>query len=285
MKLHARKVRRTVGAFAVTAAAASLVLTGCGKNTGSGSAAAGATSGTATSGSTASGSTASGSAASGSTASATTSASQASTVTSTGSVPFPSTVGDTWDYSNSNGTSSQNKIMSSTTVAAGQQIAMAIAFKDNGATSHETWDYIVEPNGQIALPTSQFTSSMSSAGASVKIISGGIFWPSAAQLASGQPVHTTLVMSIDIEGKTQKITEHITSTGGGTQTVTVPAGTYTTSVINVDESADIMGYSTTIDDKSWLANGIGPVQSELITVDGGKTVISNKEVLTSFVKG
>ena len=42
MKLHARKVRRTAGAFAVTAAAAGLVLTGCGKSTGSGSAAPGA---------------------------------------------------------------------------------------------------------------------------------------------------------------------------------------------------------------------------------------------------
>jgi hypothetical protein len=277
MKLHARKVRRTAGAFAVTAAA-SLVLTGCGKNTGS--AAAGATSGTATSGSSTSSSPASGS-----TASATTSASQASTVTSTGSVPFPSTVGDTWDYSNSNGTSSQNKIMSSTTVAAGQQIAMAIAFKDNGATSHETWDYIVEPNGQIALPTSQFTSSFASTGATVKIDSGGIFWPSAAQLASRQPIHSTLVMSIKVSGVTEKITEHVTSQGEGTQTVTVPAGTYSASVINVTETATFMGYKTTIEDKSWMATGVGPVQSELIDVTAGKTSIDNKETLTSFVKG
>jgi hypothetical protein len=278
MKLHARKVRRTAGAFAVTAAAASLVLTGCGKNTGS--AAAGATSGTATSGSSTSSSPASGS-----TASATTSASQASTVTSTGSVPFPSTVGDTWDYSNSNGTSSQNKILSSTAVAAGQQVAMAIAFKDNGATSHETWDYIVEPNGQIALPTSQFTSSFASSGATVKINSGGIFWPSAAQLASGQPIHSTLVMTIKVSGTTEKITEHVTSQGQGTQTVTVPAGTYNASVINVTEVASFMGYKTTIEDKSWMATGVGPVQSELIDVTGGKTSIDNKEELTSFVKG
>jgi hypothetical protein len=279
MKLHAQKVRRTAGAFAVTAAAATLVLTGCGKNPGSGSAAAGATTGTATSGSTASGS-----AASGSTASATSSASQA-TVTSTGSVPFPSTVGDTWDYSNSNGTSSQNKIVSSTAVAAGQQIAMAIAFKDNGATSHDTWDYIVEPNGQIALPTSQFTSSFASTGAAVKIVSGGIFWPSAAQLASRQPIHSTLVMTIKVSGTTEKIIEHVTSQGEGTQTVTVPAGTYSASVINVTEAASFMGYKTTIEDKSWMANGVGPVQSELIDVTGGTTSIDNKEELTSFVKG
>jgi hypothetical protein len=276
MKLHARKVRRTAGAFAVTAAAAGLVLTGCGKTTGS--AAAGATSGTATSGSAATGS-----AASGSTPSATTSASQSSVVVSSGSLPFPTTVGDTWKYSNSNGTTSENKIASATQVAAGQQIAMATTFYDNGTTTHSTYDYIVQPNGQISLPTSQFAPS--TPGFSMKIVSGGIFWPSAGQLASGQPVHTTMVMELTISGKAEKFTEHITSQGQGTQTVTVPAGTYSASVVSVTESADIMGYNTTIDDKTWLATGIGPVQSELISIDGGKTDISNKEELTSFVKG
>jgi hypothetical protein len=280
MKLHARKVRRTAGAFAVTAAAAGLVLTGCGTSTGSGSAAAGSTPVAATSGATTSGATTSGT---GSTASATGAASQASTVVSTGSLPFPTTVGDTWTYSNSNGSTSENKIASNTQVADGQQVTMATTFTDNGTATHASYEYILQPNGQIALPTSQFAPS--TAGLTMKIVSGGIFWPSAAQLASGQPVHTTLVMELTIEGKTQKITEHITSQGQGTQTVRVPAGTYSASVVNVEEAATVDGYNTTIDDKTWLATGVGPVQSELISVDGGKTDITSKEELTSFVKG
>jgi hypothetical protein len=279
MKLHARKVRRTAGAFAVTAAAAGLILTGCGKSTGSGSAAAGSTQVTATSGATTSGTGSTVSA----TASASGSASQASTVVSTGSLPFPTTVGDSWTYSNSNDSTSENKIASNTQVAAGQQVTMATTFKDNGTATHASYEYIVQPNGQIALPTSQFAPS--TAGLTMKIVSGGIFWPSAAQLASGQPVHTTLVMELTIEGKTQKITEHITSQGQGTQTVTVPAGTYSASVVNVEEAATFDGHNTTIDDKTWLATGVGPVQSELISVDGGKTDITSKEELTSFVKG
>ena len=279
MKLHAQNVRRTAGALAVGAAAAGLVLTGCGKTTGS--AAAGATTGAATSAATTSGggSTASASAA------ATGSASQSSVVVSSGALPFPTTVGDTWDYSNSNGTTSENKITSATQVAAGLQVAMAVAFKDNGTTSHTTYDYIVQPNGQISLPTDEFTSAMSSSGVSVKILSGGVYWPTAAALSSGQPVHSTLVMEFTMSGTTEKITENITSTGMGTQTVTVPAGTYTATVVNVAESADFDGYNTTIDDKTWLAAGIGPVQSELLSVDGGKTDLTNKQVLTSFVKG
>jgi hypothetical protein len=223
MKLHARKVRRTAGAFAVTAAAASLVLTGCGKT--SGSAAAGATTGAATSAATTAGG--------GSTASAaaTGSASQSSVVVGSGALPFPTTVGDTWSYDNSNGTTSENKIASATQVAAGQQVTMATTFKDNGTTTHDSYEYIVEPNGQIALPTSQFAPS--TAGVTFKIISGGIYWPSAAQLASGQPVHTTLTMEFTIAGKTQKITEHITSQGQGTQSVTVVAGTHNASFMEV----------------------------------------------------
>jgi hypothetical protein len=277
MKIHAQNVRRTAGAFAVAAAAAGLVLTGCGKTSGSGAAAAGATTGAATSAATTSGG--------GSTASAaaTGSASQSSVVVSSGALPFPTTVGDSWTYNNTNGTTSENKIASATQVAAGQQVTMDTTFKDNGTTTHDSYEYIIEPNGQIALPTSQFAPS--SSGVTFKVLSGGIFWPSAAQLASGQPVHTTLTMEFTVAGKTQTITEHITSQGQGTQSVTVPAGTYSASVVNVQESATIEGYNTTLDDKTWLASGVGPVQSELIDIDGGKTSITNKEELTSFVKG
>jgi len=276
MKLHAQNARRTAAAFAASAAAAGLVLSGCGKTTPSASA--GATSAAATS----AGAT-SGAASASSSAAATSSASQSSVTVSSGSLPFPTTVGDTWKYSNSNGTSSENRIAANAQVAGGQQVTMAIAFTDNGTTTHATYDYIVEPNGQISLPTSQFAPA--DAGVTIKIVSGGIYWPSAAQLASGQPVHTTLTMEFTVAGKTQTITEHITSQGEGTQSVTVPAGTYRASVVNVQEAADIDGYNTTIDNKTWLATGVGPVQSELISIDGGKTDVTNKQELTSFVKG
>ena len=277
MKIHAQNVRRSAGAFAVAAAAAGLVLTGCGKTSGSGAAAAGATTGAATSAATTSGG--------GSTASAaaTGSASQSSVVVAAGALPFPDTAGDTWKYNNTNGTTSENKIGAVTPVSAGQQVTMDTTFVDNGTSTHASYEYIVEPNGEIALPTSQFAPSES--GVTMKVLSGGIYWPSAAQLASGQPVHTTLSMEITVAGKTQTITEHITSQGQGTQSVTVPAGTYSASVVNVQEAATIDGYNTTLDDKTWFASGVGPVQSELIDIAGGKTSIDSKEELVSFVKG
>jgi hypothetical protein len=277
MKLHGQNVRRTAGAFAVGAAAAGLVLSGCGKTTPSASA--GATTGAATTGAATSGGGSSATAS----AAATSSASQSSVVMGSGALPFPTTVGDSWKYNNSNGTTSQNKIAAATQVSAGQRVTMDTTFTDNGTSTHESYEYIVEPNGEISLPTSQFAPS--SAGVTFKVISGGIFWPSAAQLASGQPVHTTMTMEFTVAGKTQTITEHIISQGQGTQTVTVPAGTYSASVVSVQESADVEGYNTTLDNKTWFATGVGPVQSELIDVSGGKTSIDNKEELTSFTKG
>jgi hypothetical protein len=267
MKLHAQDARRPAGALAVVATAAGLVITGCGASSGSGTTAA----------TTASGASPASSGAS--------SASSAPVVVSAGSLPFPTTVGDTWAYSNSNGSTSVNKIASSTPVSAGQQVTMAITIATNGAASHASYDYIVQPNGQISLPVNEFTSTGSASGVSIKVLSGGIFWPSAAQLANNQSVASTLEMEFTIAGKTDKVAEHITSTGEGTQSVTVPAGTYRASVVSTVESMVFEGYNTTIDDKTWLAAGVGPVQSELIDVDGKTLEISNKQELTSFVKG
>jgi hypothetical protein len=51
------------------------------------------------------------------------------------------------------------------------------------------------------------------------------------------------------------------------------------------EKESFEGTTIDIDVKTWLATGIGPVQSELVDIDGNTKTISNKEELTSFVKG
>lgn len=204
---------------------------------------------------------------------------------SSGSLPFPSTAGDTWFYSNTNGSTSENKVKSVTQVSSGQKVLMETTFKDNGTTSHSDYSYILQPNGEITLPLSQFTSAGSSAGFSFKLISGGMYWPSAVQLASGKSYHSTMTLEYTIAGKTMKSTTHITATGGGTQSVTVPAGTYNATVVNMLESENLMGTTISTEVKTWLATGVGPVQSELVNVDGTTKSITNKEELTSFVKG
>ena len=43
--------------------------------------------------------------------------------------------------------------------------------------------------------------------------------------------------------------------------------------------------SVSTDIKTWLASSVGPVQTEIISVDGTTQGVTNKEELTSFVKG
>jgi hypothetical protein len=265
MTLHARDSRRTAIAITALTAAGGLILTGCGASSGS-SAAATQSSGT-TSG----------------TSSATSSTGSTSTTVSSASLPFPTTPGDTWIYSNTNGTTSENKIVSVTQVSSGRQILMDNTFKDNGATTSSRYSYIVEPNGEITLPFNEFDSTQS--GVSVKLISGGLYWPSAADLASGQAHHSTLTIAFTIAGKTEQVATHITATGGGTQSVTVPAGTYSATVVNMLESEKFDGINVSTDIKTWLASGVGPVQNEIVSVDGSTQNITSKEELTSFVKG
>ena len=209
MKLHAQDVRRTAGALAVAAAAAGLVLTGCGKSQRSRVDRRRPTSGAATS----------------------RHERRAASPPPArlpppapprrprrrprASVPFPTTVGDSWTYTNSNGTTTQNKITSATQVAAGQQVAMDVALQ--GQRHDNPRDLGLHRRSRTG--RSRFRPASSppplQSGVTFKVVSGGIYWPSAAQLASGQPVHTTLTMQITVAGKTQTITEHITSTGRG----------------------------------------------------------------------
>jgi hypothetical protein len=267
MTLHSENSRRTAIAITVLTAAGGLILTGCGASSGS-SAAATQSSGTARSSGT---------------SSATSSTGSTSTTVSSASLPFPTTPGDAWIYSNTNGTTSENKIVSVTQVSSGQQVLMDDTFKDNGTTTNSSYSYIVEPNGDITLPFNEFDSSES--GVSVKLVSGGLYWPSAAELATGQAHHSTLTIQFTVAGKTETVATHITATGGGTQSVTVPAGTYSATVVNMLESEKFDGINVSTDIKTWLASGVGPVQSEIVSVDGSTQNITSKEELTSFVKG
>jgi hypothetical protein len=269
MELHAPDVHRPATALAILATAAGMVLTGCGPSSGSSAASTQSTAGPQSSGAS----------------SAKSSTGSTSTVVTAASLPFPTATGDTWIYKNTNGTTSENKIASVTQVSSGQQVLMDTAFTDGGTTTRSHYAYVVQPNGQITLPFSQFGSSGSSGGFSVKLISGSLFWPSAAQLASGQPYHSTLTLAYTIAGKKEQVTMHTTATGDGTQSVTVPAGTYSATVVNMLESEKFDGLNISTDVKTWLASGIGPVQSELVNVDGTTQNVTNKEELTSFVRG
>jgi hypothetical protein len=269
MKRSSLPRTRALPLLAAAAAATGLALAGCGGGSTAGSAGTG------------SGGSASQPAASSGAGSAS-SAASASTV-STPAI-FPVAVGDTWVYQEqltaTKGTVT-NQVASVSPGASGERVIMKshtdLADLPHTATSAI---FIIHPDGSISVPLTQVATT------GVTIKSGSIIWPSAAQLASGQPNTSTLLVTIAEAGRTMTVRAHIVVRGAGTQTVHVPAGTYQATVINETMTEKVMGFHVTLDVRTWLASGVGPVKSEVLTKAGSlSNGITSEQVLKSFTKG
>jgi hypothetical protein len=258
---------RPAGALAAVAIAAGLVLAGCGGS--SGPSASSGSSGTSSSPAT---STSSGSSGSGSSTS----------VVSTATVPFPVGVGDTWTYKTTYG-KTINKMTAVRAVSGGQQVTMSSAITSLGNTSNVAAYYVIHSDGSISLPFSQFDTN--SSGTTVKLISGSIFWPPAAELASGTPYHDTLRIEFIESGVKQKVDAHVTVQGAGTQTVTVPAGTYNATVVNMTMAETVHGFAVSDEVRTWLATGVGPVKTEVILDEAGVNHVAAENQLVSYKAG
>jgi hypothetical protein len=262
MSRNAVSPRGLAGAAAVVAITAGLALAGCGGSSSSGAAA-----------NNAGGSPA---------ASHSPSSSGSTTAATTATVPFPVGVGDVWRYKTTDGRT-VNRIIAVTPASGGQQVTMRSAITTMGSTSHTSAYYVVHSDGSISLPFSQFDTN--SSGASVQLISGNVFWPPAEELSSGKAYHDVLKIAFSDDGMKQTVTAHVTVRGGGTQSVTVPAGTYTADVVNMTMSETIEGISVGSVVRTWLAPGVGPVKDEVIIHEGGKEDIAAENQLVSFKAG
>ena len=149
-----------------------------------------------------------------------------------------------------------------------------------GTTTTHSSTYVFGSDGSITYPLSQFESSgVSLSGSS------GVFWPPAAVIDSGKPSTSQLKISISESGQKFSTTAHITVQGAGTQSVTVPAGTYDATVVNMTEAVSVEGVTVTIVVRTWLAPGVGPVKDEVISNEAGTDHVTATEVLESFTSG
>ncbi len=147
-----------------------------------------------------------------------------------------------------------------------------------GAARHFKMSYVFHSDGSISVPIAQF------ADGEIKVLSGAMVWPSASGLSSGQENHSTVRVEATIEGHSLKMTEHVTVRGGGTQSVTVPAGHYNAQLIITSEKAKFDGFAVNTVFETWVAPGVGPVKSELLSKGIGSAA-DTREELKSFTKG
>ena len=190
---------------------------------------------------------------------------------------FPVAVGNTWVYKVttaglSTGTA-VDKITAAVPVAGGNRVTTTHVL--HGTSVKQT--FLFGSDGSITMPLT----SLSSGSSTFKIKSGGIVWPSQAQIDSGRPYNSTIAATVSVAGQSRKVSTHVTVQGAGSATVTVPAGTYQATVVDDTLAEKFMGVSVSIRIRTWMAKGVGPVKSQ-VTTNG--TVVSSEE-LKSFTKG
>ena len=260
---------RYTSARAVFLGAAAVALAGCGSAAGTsavGTSAAASASSPAGAASTVTG-----------TPSATPAASPGSVVAA-GSIPFPVAVGDTWVYQvvtsiNNAHALDTKKVVDVTPMPDGHQVTM-LDSAGPGAADSTLQHYLFYGNGQIGFPVNE------AHGVSV-VSSNGVTWPDAAGAASGRPYHSVLNIKLS---SGQVKTADVTVRGGGTQSVSVPAGTYRATVVTMTLVSKVGSFTTTAVVKVWTAAGTGPVKTQQVVMAGGKTQLITTSELLSFTR-
>ncbi len=182
--------------------------------------------------------------------------------TGVGSLLFPVAVGEKWVYADHLGalgsSTTVNTVKAVKPVSGGNLVTLTNAAHIAGVPSKPTTvTYMFYSDGSIGVPFTQLS------GSKVTIRSGSIVWPPASAIASGQSHTSTLSISVNSGGRVISEKVHVTVKGGGTQTVTVPAGTYHATIVDQTMAESIVGHRVTIEVRTWLAPGVGPVKSEV----------------------
>jgi hypothetical protein len=182
------------------------------------------------------------------------------------SIPFPVAVGNTWVYQTQAGGQTgrtTNRIVAAGPSSAGYRVAVSSTTDVGGSASTVVPVYTFYPDGTIGYPVPR-VSGVPGTGIDIR-------WPDTADLASGK-IYRSVV-------HTQGGTAQVTVQGTGTASVHVPAGTYRASVV----LTTIYAQGQTVEVTIWIAQGIGPVKTEVLVRAPGGTGLTTNELL-SFTK-
>jgi len=195
-----------------------------------------------------------------------------------GSIPFPVAVGNTWVYQvvtsiNNAHALDTKKVIDVTPVPGGHRVTMSDSA--GGAAADNTLQhYLFFDNGQIGFPVHEARG--------VSVVSGnGVIWPDAAGVASGRPYHSVLNIKLS-SGASE--TADVTVQGGGTQSVSVPAGTFRATLVTMYIVTKVGSLHSIATLKVWTAPGTGPVKTQQVVKAGGKTQLITTSTLLTFTK-
>jgi uncharacterized protein DUF3108 len=202
--------------------------------------------------------------------------------TTAGSTLFPVSVGEKWVYADHLGglgtSTTTNTIKAIKPASGGNLVTLTDSSNILGQSKHSQLTYMFYANGSIGVPFTQIN------GGQVTIRSGSIVWPPASVIASGQAHTSVLAITLKTNGQTINEKVHVTVKGGGTHSVTVPAGTYQATVVDQTMAEKVLGHLVSIVIRTWLAPGVGPVQSEVLEKSAFGAGPQVREELKSFTK-
>ena len=182
------------------------------------------------------------------------------------SIPFPVAVGNTWTYQTQAGGQTgrtTNRIVAAGPGSGGYRVTVSSTTDFGGSASTVVPVYTFYPNGTIGYPVPPVTG--------VPVTGIDIHWPDASGLASGKIYRSTL----HIQGGDADVAVR----GAGTTSVSVPACTYRASVV----TATVTAQGQTLEVTVWIAQGTGPVRTEVVIRAPGGTGLTTNELL-SFTK-
>jgi len=182
------------------------------------------------------------------------------------SIPFPVAVGNTWVYQTQAGGQTgrtTNRIVAAGPSSAGYRVTVSSTTDVGGSASTVVLVYTFYPDGTIGYPVPRVSG--------VPGTGGEVRWPDAAGLASGKIYRSVLHV--------QDGTADVIVQGTGTVSVRVPAGTYRASVVKTTISMQGQTVEVTV----WIAQGTGPVKTEVVIRAPGGTGLTTNELL-SFTK-
>jgi hypothetical protein len=161
-----------------------------------------------------------------------------------------------------------------TTIAGGRKATMILRA---GSAAARSAVYVFRDDGTISVPVTQLPA------AGITLASGSVVWPDAAQLAAGHTWTGRLVFLVRIAGKRVRVPARVSVRGMGTQTVTVPAGTYRAQLVDERMSMALDGVTLAFTLDTWVAPGVGPVKVQL-RGNGTGSIQSSLQELRSFTE-
>lgn len=193
---------------------------------------------------------------------------------------FPTAVGDTWTYEatmlGKRGTLTST-ITAATADSGGQKVFFtSVAHIIGLPVVPVTLPYQFNSDGSIAVPYSAVSDTVS-------VKSGGIVWPPQALLRTSRPQTSVLALRVKSGKHILSARAKVTVKGAGVQTVIVPAGTFR--AMQIEEIIFARGgVNEDLIVRTWLVQGIGPVESTALTKVNHDWLILYNEQLSSLTK-